>query len=229
MLFFKNGRFYAPGVSFALPDGFYLDTNPDTPHEFGITAWLESRDIWVDIYLDDESDPLSDLHNLFAEEDSCFIPYSPVEEIDLNGMKGFHASYHDSSNDYYECRLIVSADTAVTFFARGCKGTVADWKDQPEIQEFIKNIRKERARVESHSLEFQEKLCQMLRSLRIAAGLSQSELADKLGLSLSQYAYYEIGKLLPDLLTVKKLAEALGVDVSIFFNPEQYTTSPDCG
>lgn len=75
--------------------------------------------------------------------------------------------------------------------------------------------------------EFEKKLCGMLRPLRTAAGLSLSELAEKLSISQSQYIYYESGKVCPDVFTVKKLAEALGVDASAFLNPEQYDGSDD--
>ena len=29
MLIYKQGRFWAEGISFQIPDGFYLDTSPD--------------------------------------------------------------------------------------------------------------------------------------------------------------------------------------------------------
>lgn len=82
--------------------------------------------------------------------------------------------------------------------------------------------------MEKAKREFEQKVCQMLRPLRTAAGISQSELADKLGISRTGYVMYEAGKVCPDLFTVKKLADAFGVDVSIFFNPDQYTASADC-
>lgn len=82
--------------------------------------------------------------------------------------------------------------------------------------------------MEKGKREFEQKVCQMLRPLRTAAGLSLSELADKLGMSRTGYIMYEAGKVCPDLFTVKKLADAFGVDVSIFFNPDQYTASADC-
>lgn len=39
MLQYKDGRFYAPGVSFEIPYGFYLETEPEVLLEYGISAW----------------------------------------------------------------------------------------------------------------------------------------------------------------------------------------------
>lgn len=76
--------------------------------------------------------------------------------------------------------------------------------------------------MEMSSSEFQEKLCLMLRSLRIHAGLKQSDLVDRLGMSNSQYIYYEVGKVCPDLFTLRRIADILEIDVSSFLYPERF-------
>ena len=67
----------------------------------------------------------------------------------------------------------------------------------------------------------QQDMAETLRSLRARSGLSQRELAERAGFSRSQYAYYEVGKILPDLFSLKKIAEALKVDISALFSPER--------
>jgi ribosome-binding protein aMBF1 (putative translation factor) len=52
-----------------------------------------------------------------------------------------------------------------------------------------------------------------LRSLRLAAGLSQEELATKLQTSQSQVARIESGRQDPHLKTLKRMAEILGVSL----------------
>lgn len=47
---------------------------------------------------------------------------------------------------------------------------------------------------------------------RIAAGLKQRELAERLGVSISQEQYWEYGRYKLKTATLKKLGEALGVD-----------------
>ena len=69
--------------------------------------------------------------------------------------------------------------------------------------------------------KMQQDMAETLRSLRARSGLIQRELAERAGFSRSQYAYYEVGKILPDLFSLKKIAEALKVDISALFSPER--------
>ncbi len=68
---------------------------------------------------------------------------------------------------------------------------------------------------ESHRLEFE--LARQLIELRVKSGLSQQELADKMGTSQSSIARIESGTALPSLRTLQKLAEATDTDLRIFF------------
>lgn len=53
-----------------------------------------------------------------------------------------------------------------------------------------------------------------LKAIRALRGVTQSELADKAGVSLSSIAEYEIGKRDLRADTIRKLCEALGVTVT---------------
>ena len=76
--------------------------------------------------------------------------------------------------------------------------------------------------MEHYQSEFQTNLGLMLRMQRKNAGLSQSETAKKLGISRTSYVYYEMGRVCPNLLTVKKMTEVFGVEPSLFLDPEQF-------
>lgn len=143
MLLIKDGRFYAQGVSFQLPDGVYVETDPGTPHEQGFTVWEKNHEVLMDIYIDEEDDPLGSLQKILEDDDSSFIPYSPISKLVLNGMNGYEVSYHDKNVDYYECRLVVSEDIAVTFFAQYEKGSIKKPKEFPAIKELLESIRLE--------------------------------------------------------------------------------------
>lgn len=53
-----------------------------------------------------------------------------------------------------------------------------------------------------------------LKYARELAGLTQRELAEKLGLSHGAIGLYELGKREPDLTTLQRIAHALGTSVS---------------
>lgn len=64
-----------------------------------------------------------------------------------------------------------------------------------------------------------------LREARIAAGMSQKDVADQIGVAKSTYSLYESGGREPDVRKIKKLAEVLGVSGSMLLGiPESPTT-----
>lgn len=60
-----------------------------------------------------------------------------------------------------------------------------------------------------------------IRSLRLAAGLTQDELAAKSGLAQSHICRLELGQHSPNGATLEKLSRALGVELSEFEWPAQ--------
>lgn len=54
----------------------------------------------------------------------------------------------------------------------------------------------------------------MLKYFRMREGLSQSELAEKLGVSASRISMYEVGKREPDFETEEKIADFFNTDLN---------------
>lgn len=73
--------------------------------------------------------------------------------------------------------------------------------------------------IDRSGLRFGEKL----KLLRLAAEFTQQNIADALAVNRATYAYYELGKTMPDIPTVGKLAKIFGVPVEIFFHEEMPT------
>jgi transcriptional regulator with XRE-family HTH domain len=61
-----------------------------------------------------------------------------------------------------------------------------------------------------------EDLLRLLRSIRNEAGLSQSQLAERLGKPQSFVSKYESGERRVDILEVKEICEAVGISLSEF-------------
>lgn len=66
-----------------------------------------------------------------------------------------------------------------------------------------------------------------IKEIRIKKGITQKELAEKLGTSQQNLAQYECGKRNPKLETVKKIADALNVFMSDLINEEVDYTRPE--
>lgn len=60
-----------------------------------------------------------------------------------------------------------------------------------------------------------------LKRARIAAGLTQRELADKVGKDQAAISRYEKGKLAPDLGVAPKLAKLLGLPILSVLYPDK--------
>lgn len=66
------------------------------------------------------------------------------------------------------------------------------------------------------------KLCENLKSLRTARGLTQQQLADSVGISRVNYTRYETGASSPDYETLIKIADFYDVSLDSLFNRKEY-------
>lgn len=67
-----------------------------------------------------------------------------------------------------------------------------------------------------------QELGSLLRILRKQSGRTQEDIAKQLGVTRSTYTYYETGKILPNVLSLRRLAEIFQVPVEMLVYPERY-------
>jgi transcriptional regulator with XRE-family HTH domain len=60
-----------------------------------------------------------------------------------------------------------------------------------------------------------------VRRLRIAAGLSQAELAERMGVDRAYVSGLELGRRNPTIVTLWHIAKALGVKLRVFFDEDK--------
>lgn len=65
---------------------------------------------------------------------------------------------------------------------------------------------------------FDKKLGENLMSIRVAHGMSQQYVADRMGLSRAAISFYELGKRTIDVETLFKLCDIYNVDVNDVVN-----------
>lgn len=74
--------------------------------------------------------------------------------------------------------------------------------------------------------------CERLKACRVAAGLSQKELAYRLGTDFQVVSLYERGGITPGIEAIRKFAEALGVSAGYLVDrmpPRRVDVCPCCG
>lgn len=57
-----------------------------------------------------------------------------------------------------------------------------------------------------------------LKEIRKSKGLTQKDMAEKIGVAKSTYSLYESGKREPNILTIKKIAKVLDISASELLN-----------
>lgn len=73
--------------------------------------------------------------------------------------------------------------------------------------------------MDSRKLEYQKKIGKVIKQLREERGLTQAQLAKKAKINANYFAVIERGEVLTNNLNFNKIADVLGVDVSVITNP----------
>lgn len=142
MLLFKNGKFHVSGVSFAIPDGFYLETEADEIWSNGFQLYAPDRRYTVELRAEEsEMTTGEELESILREgEYEILLPVGPVE---VNGLAGHHAVYLSSGYGFYEIRLdLGEAGAFVLLVCTGERERIEAIKESPELRGLIQEIGK---------------------------------------------------------------------------------------
>ena len=111
MLHYFNHRFHWKNFSFQIPDGFYLDSEPEVQTDNFLWLWAPDKSFYLTLHiLDDCADTKSELEAVIADMSPEWS--SPVEPITINGLHGHHATYHLCYSHYYEAWLQIESGAA---------------------------------------------------------------------------------------------------------------------
>ena len=140
MLLWKDGRFHAFGISFAIPDGFYLESEPETIQENGLSAWtpdMHCRVIW---WIEEcDISPYDGINNLFSPG-SGMTPLGEIEPMDVNGLSGCSALYKTKEEQLFEARLGTGSDSQLIVIIEDYTQDIASRIKSPEIQTVLRSI-----------------------------------------------------------------------------------------
>ena len=104
MFHYLNHRFHWNNISFQIPDGYYLDSDPEMPDKNSIWLISPKLDFRVSITITTCSeDTLSTLSNSISDMNPQLI--APIAPISFNGLRGHHAAYRLIRPRYYEIFL----------------------------------------------------------------------------------------------------------------------------
>ena len=119
MLQYKNHRFHCSGISFEIPDGYFLDTDCDS-YDNSIWLYPANRSIHILIEVHDSCDGARiELERICKDKYVGSVDsFAPVT---TNGLEGFMANYRYVREPNYEVWLDISDGCAlsVSFADRG--------------------------------------------------------------------------------------------------------------
>lgn len=108
MLLYKNHRFHCQGVSFTIPEGFYLDTSYDDIHQDTLNLWTKDRSLYICISVQRETQGTHQELSLILRELEDILVTGPIKPISLGGLSGYSAAYTSGPKYYWETHLHIS-------------------------------------------------------------------------------------------------------------------------
>lgn len=107
MLMFRNGRFHARGVSFAIPDGFKIDPTPALGCPTGLTMYSPDESVQVDLYiLKRRYKTDTELRRMLKMENGRYNTIiKDISPVQMFGFQGHDAIYANNVATSYEAWL----------------------------------------------------------------------------------------------------------------------------
>lgn len=143
MLLYQNGRFYRDNISFAIPDGFYVEDDGDVTDEYGFCAWDPAREYlccWR--FYEDCLGTAEELGGWFLPE--CgMVPITEIAPIRRNGLSGHFVLYRDRRRQYYELRFDLGEGREFSLLAETRRKDIRRLVDAPAFQAVLEGIRAE--------------------------------------------------------------------------------------
>lgn len=140
MLVYQNGRFSAYGFSFALPDGFILNTEPDVCYTHGFGAWTPDGGCYVEWEIEHGcTGTLNELQQFFTPG-SGMLRITDISPIMVNGFPGHHVAYSYKGGQRYEIRLSSGNGNELSFRVESQDTDILTVINTPAVQTAIKGI-----------------------------------------------------------------------------------------
>ena len=149
MLLYENGRFHFGGISFAIPNGFFLETDPEMSLKDGIEVYGPDKSFSVELSLYAEEKCTKSFLRDVVKEMECPV-IERLSYVELNGLHGHHVTYGgEERTSYYEARFNLPGDYedytqfSILTTTKGDNVKIQDVKQRKDYQELIQSIQRE--------------------------------------------------------------------------------------
>lgn len=112
MLCYKNHRFHHRQVSFQIPEGFYIDTEPELVSDNSLHLYSPDMLYRLDLQIVTTSNGSSEeLASVLRDMKHTLV--RPTLLLSINGLTGVHAAYRSEGTQYYEAWLDIATGVSM--------------------------------------------------------------------------------------------------------------------
>ncbi|HKC51323.1 MAG TPA: response regulator [Myxococcota bacterium] len=143
-------------------------------------------------------------------------------DVRLPGVDGVDLLRQVRAIDSDVCVIVMTGYPSVQTAVDSMKAAAFDYLQKPFDLEELRSVMERAIREKGLIVDLEERVNQMLgariRALRKSRALTLRQLANKTALSVSLISQIELGKSAASVATLRKLATALGVSLSVLFD-----------
>lgn len=113
MLQYVNHRFHSKGVSFQIPDGYFLNSEPGEEKDDMLYLYAPDKSFHVMMQIEEDCDGSADELETVLDDMAATVVY-PISPVAVNGLSGHHTTYRTKRTQYYEVWFDISVGVALS-------------------------------------------------------------------------------------------------------------------
>lgn len=142
MFQYQNGKLCAEGISFEIPNNFYINTSPCIEGDNFIELWSNDKDYMIIIAIEEHCLGTKQELEQAVSGDSGDYAMDDIKETAINGLNGHFLFYKSLTGERYQVRLNIphKKNCEFTLYIGSHQGNINEIVESKEIQNVIKNI-----------------------------------------------------------------------------------------
>ncbi len=142
MLLYKDEKFHAHGVAFAIPDGFLVEPAPDAIPQNGFVAYTPDQRYMVEWDVEQGCHGTKEeLEELFLPG-SAFLPLGPITPLTVNGLTGHQVMCRSNTDQRWEMRFDAGegVELSVCVYTNMKNGSIKNTRDAEFMKEVLAGL-----------------------------------------------------------------------------------------
>ena len=141
MFLYKNQKFHARGICFALPDNFYLHSSNETGHDRCMEIEAPDHSYMVTIGIDELYTGTDEELETIISDGTDMNPLNAITPITIAGYSGHCLKYLSTREQYFEIRLSIRDDSQFYLYVTDKTRRIDETIKSPEIEWILQHIK----------------------------------------------------------------------------------------